>query len=99
MSAAFVTTAGTALREVLSTALMISGPFLGVLLVVGVVVGLAQSASGVRDRAIGVVPRLVVGLALLSLMGSWIGGRVGTLMANALGAVAGAGRSSDAPRR
>jgi flagellar biosynthetic protein FliQ len=53
-------------QQALWTALMLGGPLLGALLVVGVVVALLQAMTQLQEPALAFVPKmLVVGLALL----------------------------------
>ena len=57
-----------AVREGLLLALLVSGPPVVVSLLVGLLVGVLQSATQIHDQTLAFVPKLVaVGLTLLSL--------------------------------
>jgi len=57
-----------AVREGLLLALLVSGPPVVVSLVVGLLVGVLQSATQIHDQTLAFVPKLVaVGLTLMSL--------------------------------
>ncbi len=65
-------------REAVRMSLLLGGPPLAAALLVGVVVGVAQTLTQMHEPIVGLVPRLVavllVVLALLPwLMGRWIG--------------------------
>ena len=65
-------------REAVRMSLLLGGPPLAAALIVGVLVGVAQTLTQMHEPIVGLVPRLVavllVVLALLPwLMGRWIG--------------------------
>jgi len=65
-----------AVREGLLLALLVSGPPVVVSLLVGLVVGVLQSATQIHDQALAFVPKLVaVALTLLAL-GSVLGAQL-----------------------
>ena len=49
-----------------------AGPFVGGLLLVGLVVGILQSATQINDPAVGFLPRICAALAGVWGLGSWI---------------------------
>ena len=49
-----------------------AGPFVGGLLLVGLVVGILQSATQINDPAVGFLPRICAALAGAWGLGSWI---------------------------
>lgn len=64
-------------REAIRLALLLSGPPLGVALLVGLVVGVVQTMTQMHEPVVGLVPRLVavlfvVMLILPWLLGSWV---------------------------
>jgi flagellar biosynthesis protein FliQ len=59
-------------REGIGVLVAVGGPVLGALLVVGLVVGVLQAATQINDPAVGFVPRLVAGIAVVAFMGNWI---------------------------
>ena len=59
-------------REGITVLVSVGGPVLGALLVVGMVIGILQAATQINDPAVGFVPRLVAGIAVVAFMGSWI---------------------------
>ena len=63
---------GHLMREGLAVLAMVGGPILGALLVMGLVMGVLQAATQINDPAVGFLPRLVAGAAIVLLMGGWI---------------------------
>ncbi|HEX3698124.1 MAG TPA: flagellar biosynthetic protein FliQ [Polyangia bacterium] len=49
-----------------------AGPFVGGLLLVGLVVGILQSATQINDPAVGFLPRICAALAGVWALGGWI---------------------------
>ncbi len=49
-----------------------AGPFVGGLLLVGLVVGILQSATQINDPAVGFLPRICAALAGVWGLGAWI---------------------------
>ncbi|MCW2599368.1 MAG: fliQ [Frankiales bacterium] len=50
----------------------LAGPLLLVALVVGVVISLVQAVFQVQDQTLSMVPKLVIGGAVLALSGGWM---------------------------
>jgi flagellar biosynthesis protein FliQ len=59
-------------RAGMSNLLVVGGPLLGALLVVGLVVGILQSATQIQEPAVGAVPRLATVIALMVFLGPWM---------------------------
>lgn len=74
--------------------LLSAAPLLGVLLVVSVLVGLAQSVFQLQDPAIGFVPKLVVLVVVCALAGGFLLERFGGLMRHAILSFAAPGAGS-----
>ncbi|MFM8571248.1 MAG: flagellar biosynthetic protein FliQ [Pirellula sp.] len=63
-------------RGALIQTLMIAGPLLVIALVVGLLLGILQTAMQIQDSTVAIVPRLLlVGLALLILL-PWMFGKL-----------------------
>ncbi len=59
-------------RKALWATLVVSGPLLGVALVVGLVIGVIQAATSINEMTLSFIPKLVcIGLAML-LFGGWM---------------------------
>jgi flagellar biosynthetic protein FliQ len=59
-------------RRTLETAMLVSAPVLGVTLLVGLLTGVVQAVTSIRDMTLGMVVKLAaVGLALL-VAGNWM---------------------------
>jgi flagellar biosynthesis protein FliQ len=71
-------------REGILVLVSVGGPVLGALLVVGLVVGVLQAATQINDPAVGFVPRLLAGIAVVAFMGGWILERLARYFAFAL---------------
>lgn len=63
---------GHLMREGLGVLAAVGGPVLGALLVVGLLMGILQSATQIQDPAVGFVPRLLAGALVMLFMGGWI---------------------------
>jgi flagellar biosynthesis protein FliQ len=59
------------LREGFAVLASVGAPFLGALLVVGLVVGVIQAATQINDSALGFLPKLVTGIAISWMFGGW----------------------------
>ena len=60
------------LREGLQLSLVVGGPVFAALLVAGLAVGVFQAATQINDAAVGFLPRLAAGVAVLWLLGAWM---------------------------
>ena len=61
-----------------------AGPFIGALLIVGLVVGILQAATQINDPAVGFLPRLGAALAATWALGGWVLERYSHYLADAL---------------
>lgn len=82
-----------ALREALVLVLLCAAPPVLAALLAGIVMGLLQTATQVRDATVAAVPKLIAALIALAVAGPWIGGQVVRFMRAVLEAVPGLGRS------
>ena len=58
-------------QEALMVAALIAGPLLLGILVVGVVIGLIQAATSVQEMTLSFIPKLIILVLLLFLIGNW----------------------------
>jgi flagellar biosynthetic protein FliQ len=58
-------------REALWIAVMLAGPILAAILLVGVLIGIIQAATSIQEMTLSFVPKLVVIVVILMLIGSW----------------------------
>jgi len=58
-------------RESLWIAVMLAGPILGGILLVGVLIGIIQAATSIQEMTLSFVPKLVFIVATLVLIGGW----------------------------
>ncbi len=77
------------MREGFGVLAAVGGPFVIALLVVGLIVGLLQSATQINDPAVGFLPRLVTGLLVAYFSGHWVMERLSNYFAAALRSMAG----------
>jgi flagellar biosynthesis protein FliQ len=75
-------------REGIGVLVSVGGPVLGALLIVGLVVGVLQAATQINDPAVGFVPRLVAGIAVVAFLGGWILERLAKYFTFALNRIA-----------
>ena len=76
-----------ALREALYLVLVLSAPPLVAVLAVGLLSGILQTVTQVRERSLSTVPRIVAALVALGLTGPWIAARLVAFMRAVLEAV------------
>ena len=60
------------LRQMLLVSVMLSLPVLGVAMVVGMVVGLAQAVTSIQEQTLAFVPKLVGMILVFILLGHWM---------------------------
>ena len=58
-------------QEALMVAALIAGPLLLGILVVGVVIGLIQAATSVQEMTLSFIPKLIILVLLIFLIGNW----------------------------
>ena len=59
-------------REGMTLLAVVGSPLLGTLMVVGLIVGIMQSATQVQEPAVGAVPRLAAVGVAIALLGGWM---------------------------
>jgi len=72
------------LREGFAMLATVGGPFVGALLVVGLVVGLLQAATQINDPAVGFLPRVTAAVLVAWFAGGWAVERMAQFVAGAL---------------
>jgi flagellar biosynthesis protein FliQ len=72
------------MRETFVTLGIVGGPFMGALLLVGLVMGLFQAATQINDPAVGFLPRLATGIVVSWVVGGWAVQRLAHFFASAL---------------
>ena len=75
---------GYLMREGLAVLAGVGGPVLGALLVMGLIMGILQSATQINDPAVSFLPRLIAGGTVVLFMGGWIIERLAKYFAYAL---------------
>ena len=63
-------------REAALLILVLAGPILGAGLVVGLAVSIFQAVTQIQEMTLSFIPKLVVILAVLGLLGHWMLGRM-----------------------
>jgi flagellar biosynthesis protein FliQ len=63
---------------------VVGAPMLGGLLVVGLVVGVLQSATQIQEPSVGAVPRIATIIALAVLLGPWMVEQLARFLAGAI---------------
>jgi flagellar biosynthetic protein FliQ len=59
------------LREGFGVLASVGAPFLIALMVVGLIVGVVQAATQINDSALSFLPKLLTGIAISWMFGSW----------------------------
>lgn len=63
-------------REAIKVCFMVGGPILGVCLIVGLLMGLAQAMSHIQDQALATVPKILAILAVVGFGLPWFADRM-----------------------
>jgi flagellar biosynthesis protein FliQ len=71
-------------HEGMANMLTVATPLMGTLLVVGLVLGILQSATQIQEPAVGAVPRLATVIAACVFMGPWMVERLSAFLQHAL---------------
>jgi flagellar biosynthesis protein FliQ len=71
-------------RDGMMLLFVVGGPLLGLLLLVGLVTGVLQSATQIQEPAVGVVPRLATVLLVGLFLGPWMIERLSRFLSFAL---------------
>ena len=58
--------------EGMLTLATVGAPLFGAMLLMGLVIGVAQSATQINDPAVGFVPRIAVAVGISWILGGWI---------------------------
>ena len=58
-------------REALWVTMLIAGPLLGAVLIVGIVIGIFQAATSIQEMTLSFIPKLGVMLLALIIFGEW----------------------------
>ena len=58
-------------REALIVTIMIAGPLLGGILLVGIVIGILQAATSIQEMTLSFIPKLIIVVAILFILGGW----------------------------
>ncbi len=75
---------GGLVREAFALLALAGGPFVGALLVAGLIVGVLQAATQINDPAVSFLPRILVGILVAWLAGPMVLERLATFFASAL---------------
>lgn len=59
------------LQANINVGVQVAMPFLGALLIVGIIIGLLQAATQVNEPSISFLAKLITLIALMAAMGSW----------------------------
>ena len=59
-------------REALMTVLLVSGPVVGLGLLVGLVVSLLMATTQIQEQTLAFVPKILAALAALLIFGPWM---------------------------
>jgi len=62
--------------QMLWTAAIVAGPILGAILIVGILISVIQVATQIQEMTLTYVPKLIVSVVLLIILGSWMIGKL-----------------------
>ncbi len=63
---------GQLFREGMMMLAVVGGPLMGGLLIVGMVIGVLQSATQIQEPSVGAVPRIATVVLLATFLGPWM---------------------------
>ena len=58
-------------REALWVTMLIAGPLLGAVLLVGIIIGIFHAATSIQEMTLSFIPKLIVLVIVLLLVGGW----------------------------
>ena len=58
-------------RQALWVTMLIAGPLLGAVLIVGIIIGIFQAATSIQEMTLSFIPKLIVLVIVLLLVGGW----------------------------
>ena len=58
-------------REAIWVTMLIAGPLLGAVLIVGIIIGIFQAATSIQEMTLSFIPKLIVLVIVLLLVGGW----------------------------
>ena len=58
-------------REALWVTMLIAGPLLGAVLIVVIIIGIFQAATSIQEMTLSFIPKLIVLVIVLLLVGGW----------------------------
>ena len=58
-------------REALWVTMLIAGPLLGAVLIVGIIIGIFQAATSIQEMTLSFIQKLIVLVIVLLLVGGW----------------------------
>lgn len=76
-------------REGMTLLMTVGGPLMGALLLVGLIVGVLQSATQIQEPSVGAVPRIATVVAMAIFIGPWMVERLARFLALAMERMAG----------
>jgi len=82
---------GQLFREGMMLLAVVGGPLLGGLLVVGLVLGVLQSATQIQEPSVGAVPRIATVVLLAVFLGPWMVERLAKFLQMSMERMAGGG--------
>lgn len=80
---------GGLVREAFLTLASVGGPIFLSMLIVGLVLGILQSATQINDTSVSFLPRLASAMTVIWLMGGWIMDRLSAFLTHCITRMAG----------
>jgi flagellar biosynthetic protein FliQ len=59
-------------KEAIGTGLLVGGPILGVSLLVGLIISIAQAMTQIQEQTLTFIPKIVAIALVMVLLGSWM---------------------------
>lgn len=80
-SAAIIATEG---RAALMTIVLVAGPLLGTVMIVGIVISIVQAATQISEATLSFMPKFLGAIVVLAVTGAWMLRQVETLFVTVL---------------
>lgn len=82
------------IQQAVVTISMVSAPVVGVAVLVGLLVGIAQAVTQIQDQSIGYGVKILVVIVVLVVLGRWMGGEMLDAFERAFEQIPSLGRAS-----
>lgn len=80
------------MRGAVAQVFMLCAPVLGAALIVGLIVAIFQATTSIQEQTLTFLPKMLVILLILALLGGWMFGMMGTYTTNLFSQISNLGK-------